>query len=91
MKYRELINSIGVGISIPKSISPSSLIGLEFASKLINKDGNLSPLPTLLLTRGRLIDKITFLSQVVERLLTEGSSEVPDLPTLFASVFGQKH
>lgn len=91
LKYVEVINRIGVRISVPKSIHPSDLIGLEFASKLIMKEGNLSPLPILLLVRGRLIDKITFISQLVDRVLTDSIQRVPSLESLFVALFGERH
>jgi len=90
MEYRKVINSIGVFISEHKSINPSELNGLEFASKLINSEGNLSPLPVILLRKKGLVYKIQFLSHCVERLLVSGFHDIPDLDHFFKVVFGPK-
>jgi hypothetical protein len=44
-QYCLLIELIGVSISTPKSVFPSTVRGVEFASKLITEEENLSPLP----------------------------------------------
>lgn len=43
--YIDIITSMGVKISLPKRVLPRPLQGVEFASKLINNQANLSPLP----------------------------------------------
>lgn len=46
-RYFSIITSIGVSISLPKTIRPSTdnLRGVEFASKLIVNGVNISPIP----------------------------------------------
>lgn len=88
--YQKVIVRIGVGISLHKSILPSEKIGLEFASKLINSDGNLSPLPVVLLTKGGIVCKIQFLTEVVTRLVDGNVTEGPDLSILFDAIFGKR-
>jgi len=50
-RYFSIITSIGVSISLPKTIRPSTdnLSGVEFASKLIVNGVNISPIPLGLL------------------------------------------
>jgi hypothetical protein len=43
--YISLMTEVGVSISIPKSIQPGPPKGVEFASKLITEEEDLSPLP----------------------------------------------
>jgi hypothetical protein len=88
--YRRVIESLGVGISDHKRILPSESVGLEFASKLINCEGNLSPLPILLLTKEGIVSKLTFLSDVVRRLVADGVRETPSLDVLLRGVFGPR-
>jgi hypothetical protein len=90
LKYQEVINSIGVQISMHKSIVPSKMVGIEFASKLICSDGNLSPLPVLLLTKPGLVNKVQFFCAVVIRILTDGIQSGPSLTDLSVSTFGSK-
>lgn len=90
IEYRKVIESIGVFISEHKSIVPSDLIGLEFASKLIRKEGNLSPLPIVLLRKKGLVFKIQFLTSVVDRLVTSGSHDSPNLDHILKVVFGPR-
>jgi pantothenate kinase len=88
--YRHLIVSIGVGISLHKRIHPSSLQGVEFASKLTTSYGNIRPLPIALLLDQSVVSKLQFLSKVWERVVQEGIQDVPTLDILFKSVFGNK-
>jgi hypothetical protein len=81
---------MGVGISIPKSVTPSELCGLEFASKLISTEGNLSPLPFALLTTPGLVNKFQFVDQVVKRIITDNIQRGPSLEILLRAVFGQR-
>jgi hypothetical protein len=90
LKYRDLIETMGVRISIHKSIVPSKLVGLEFASKLVNKEGNLSPLPVILITKSGLVAKLSFLSILADRILTEGIQRGPSLITLLVAIFGKR-
>lgn len=89
-RYQEILSSLGVHISQQKCVFPSDVNGLEFASKYINKEGNLRPLPTVLLTKPGLLNKVQFLRQVVSRILRDGVREAPDLEQLSNSVFGTK-
>jgi hypothetical protein len=89
LKYKELISDLGVEISIHKSVVPSIMIGVEFASKLINTEGNLSPLPIALLIRGRLIDKFSFLTTLVNRVLSEELQIGRDFRSLLKALFGE--
>jgi hypothetical protein len=86
-----LISDLGVEISIHKSVVPSLEIGVEFASKLINKEGNLSPLPIALLLRGELIDKFSFLTIMVNRVLSEELQIGCDFRSLLMALFGKNH
>lgn len=45
LSYKSLLERIGVGISAPKRVFPSTLIGLEFASRLFSEGKDYSPLP----------------------------------------------
>lgn len=90
MKYLEIINSLGVEISIQKSVTPSPKNGLEFASKIISKDGNLRPLPIILLTKPGLVYKFQFLRYLVDRILTDGLQRGPALRDLIIAVFGKR-
>jgi hypothetical protein len=88
--YQKVIESIGVSISMHKSIVPSELQGLEFASKLINKDGNLSPLPIVLLTKPGIVAKLQFFGEVILRLVGGNVAEGPDLQCLLVAIFGKQ-
>jgi hypothetical protein len=71
-----------------KSIVPSEKVGIEFARKLICTEGNLSPLPIILLTMNGLVVKVQFICKIVDRILTDGILERPDFKEIFTSVFG---
>nr|DAZ90606.1 TPA_asm: RdRp [Nebalia bipes mitovirus 1] len=88
--YQTMIRMMGVGISTHKSIVPSRKVGLEFASKLINWNGDISPLPIVLLTKKGIVSKIQFLSQVVERIVTGPIRNSPTLEILLDGVFGPR-
>lgn len=90
LKYQELIEQLGVGISLHKSIVPSEEVGLEFASKLISKLGNLSPLPVILLLKEGIVSKLQFLTEVVDRLVSDGVQRAPDLDCLLTACFGKR-
>lgn len=90
LKYLEILDSLGVSVSIQKSVLPSERNGLEFASKYISSEGNLRPLPIVLLTKNGLIPKFQFLTQVFDRILGEGVSEGPELKVLLNGVFGPR-
>lgn len=90
LMYQKVIERMGVGISLHKSILPSPLNGMEFASKLINREGNLSPLPVVLLTKQGIVAKLQFLTELVGRLLAGPVRECHDLDHLLTSVFGPK-
>jgi hypothetical protein len=88
--YRLLIERIGVSISEHKSIVPSELIGMEFASKLITKEGDLSPLPILLRVQGGIACKMQFLMEVVKRVVANPYSRSPRLDVLLDASFGKR-
>lgn len=90
-EYQRIMISMGVGISLQKRIIPSPLQGAEFASKFVNKDGNIRPLPVALLLDGSVVSKLQFLSSVVSRVLQEGIQEVPTFRVLCDSIFGKNH
>jgi len=85
-----VIEGIGVGISIHKSILPSALRGLEFASKLFRVEGNLSPLPIVLLTKQGIVAKLQFFTELVTRLVDGHVRECHTLEMFAASIFGKK-
>jgi hypothetical protein len=89
-RYRVLMNGLGVSIRETKSIIPSELQGLEFKSKFMNSDGNISPLPTKLLDSSLGKPKrLEFISQLVDRVLTtEGLQTTVCLETTLKKVFG---
>lgn len=92
-RYQEVIESMGVGISMHKSIvpTPSEMMGMEFASKLVNKDGNLSPLPIVLLTKEGIVAKLQFFSELVTRLVVPGvCRDHLSLDLLADTVFGRR-
>lgn len=81
---------MGVSISEHKSILPSALAGAEFASKLMTIEANYSPLPTLLLSKGDLTSKVQFLTEVVNRVVTEVPQSHPSLDLICQAVFGKR-
>lgn len=90
VEYRRLIVGMGVSISEHKSILPSALAGAEFASKLMTNEANYSPLPTLLLSKGDLTSKVQFLTEVVNRVVTEIPQSHPSLDLMCQAVFGKR-
>lgn len=90
LKYRWILNSLGVDISDHKRILPRPKHGLEFARKLICCDGNLSPLPTVLLTKQGLVCKFQFLSHIIGLVVGERRQSLPDLEVLLTAIFGKR-
>jgi hypothetical protein len=88
--YVALLTELGVKVRLSKSVEPSMEIGLEFASKLINKDGDLRPYPVGLILEGRLVSKFQFLSSWVESWCNQANSEGPDLEVVASTLFGAK-
>jgi hypothetical protein len=41
----DIMEALGVKISMPKRVLPRTLEGVEFASKFLTREGDLSPLP----------------------------------------------
>lgn len=88
MHYQELMIGLGVDISTTKSIFPSEVGGMEFASKLLTKEGNLSPLPLRLLSReSSLPMKLEFIVQVVDRMINSVGSHASDFESILNAVF----
>lgn len=50
--YILLLKFLGVEVSIPKTVKPTSTIGIEFASKLFSNGREISPLPIGLVLEG---------------------------------------
>jgi hypothetical protein len=90
VRYLELIKNLGVKVSPTKSVFPSRLLGLEFASKLIRKDGNISPLPIGLLKIGLgLGARLEFLAQLVDRAVNPGDHHARYSEAFLESVLGR--
>lgn len=68
-EYKFLLGSLGVSISLAKSVVPreTSSDGGELASRLVKGGKDFSPLPMGLLLRGRLGDKLTFVIESLDR------------------------
>lgn len=89
LKYLEVIRSIGIKISDLKSIIPSEKKGMEFASKLISTDGDVSPLPSGLIIEGSLTRKFQFLDYLALHP-SRRSTERLTSETLFKNLFGSR-
>lgn len=88
--YVRLLTSLGVKVRIGKSVVPSEIVGLEFASKLINKDGDQRPLPIGLYLEGSLVRKLQFTTSLIKVLATIRSTEGSILESVFIGVFGRQ-
>jgi hypothetical protein len=83
---------LGVDISTTKSIFPSEVGGMEFVSKLLTKEGNLSPLPLRLLSReSSLSMKLEFIVQMVDRMINSVGSHASDFESILNTVFPYYH
>lgn len=90
-EYRSLLAQLGVKVSLPKRVTPSDQVGMEFASKLIRKEGNLRPLPLGLLIEGRMVSKLQLIDHVVGRWITsEDTTRSLAFETLFTATFGPR-
>lgn len=90
LMYQLVISELGVGISAHKSIQPSPKKGLEFASKLVSREGNLSPLPIILLTKSGIVAKLQFITELVIRLAAGPVRDHHRLECLLIGVFGPR-
>lgn len=88
--YMGLLASLGVKVRIGKSVVPSEKVGLEFASKLINLDGDQRPLPIGLYLEGSLVRKLQFITSLIKVLATIRSPEELILESVFVGVFGRQ-
>lgn len=70
--YVKVITGLGVKISLSKSILPGKFSGVEFASKLIVGNLNLSPLPLGLILRSDVPRKLSLLSHITTRIIQLG-------------------
>lgn len=68
--YIALIRSLGVDISLTKSVTPSVHKGAEFASKLFADGLEYSPLPLGLVIEGRVERLFSLWTDVLTRSLT---------------------
>lgn len=93
--YYNLIQSIGVEISIPKSVvpGPNGKVRAEFASRLIVGKIDYSPFPVGVIILSDLYSQISLVTNLMERLLAASASRVlvvqdDFLNTILRAVFG---
>lgn len=75
--YKDIIESIGLDIRLPKTISPvGEYVPMEFASKLVFNGVNISPLPIGLLINGGMQGLLEFLTRTYNHCSSLGKSEL---------------
>jgi hypothetical protein len=76
LAYKDLIEKIGIKISLNKSVvpGPNGKVRCEFASRLIVENTDYSPFPVGLIVLKDLASRISLMTNLVERLLTNSAS-----------------
>lgn len=78
-EYKEIIQGVGVAISVTKTISPrTSFFGTEFASKLTLNGIDISPLPLGLLLQKDTPNLLKFWCTILERRFEHGGAALTE-------------
>jgi len=76
-RYKDLIISIGVRLSLTKRVLPGTYIdGAEFASRLVKGNFDISPLPVGLIAQKDVISNFNLATQTMERFLAAISQDI---------------
>lgn len=85
-RYKTLIESIGVRLSLTKRVLPGTYSdGAEFASRLVKGRFDLSPLPVGLVTKRDVISNFSLATQTMERILAAASQDTASMESFMVA------